>query len=123
MREPQASMFGMNIWGLGPILHARNNDGGFVIGGAGIRARPAINADVRFNPGTGNGFIILQTGNRALASDLVSEWTFWEIGKRDLFLMKNAIGPMLKYIAARWLIILVVSLVTAWKSRIRRNRL
>lgn len=122
MREPQASMFGMDIWGLGPILHAPNNDGGFVIGGAGIRARPAINADVRFNPGTGNGFIALQTGNRALASDLASEWTFWETGKRDLFLMKNAIGPMLKYIATGWLVILVISLILPWQIRRRRNR-
>jgi len=120
MREPQASMYGMDIWGLGVILHAPNNDGDFVVGGAGIRARPAVNADVRFNPGTGNGFVILQTGNRALASDLASEWTFWETGKRDLFLMKNAIGPMLKYMAGGWLVILMVSLVFGW--RIKRAR-
>lgn len=114
MREPQASMIGMDIWGLGAILHAANNDGDFVIGGAGLRARPAINADARLNPATGNGFVILQTGNRALASDLASEWTFWETGKRDLFLMKNAIGPMIKSIVGGWLVILIISLVLGW---------
>ena len=40
MREPHASVMGMSIWGMGPILLAPNNSGGFVIGGAGIRARP-----------------------------------------------------------------------------------
>ncbi len=122
MREPQASMFGMDFWGLGAILHAPNKNGDFVIGGAGIRARPAINADVRLNPASGNGIVVLQTGNRALASDLASEWTFWETGKRDLFLMKNAIGPMLKYIITGWLVILVFSLVLPWQMRRRRNR-
>ena len=82
MREPHASVMGMSIWGMGPILLAPNNSGGFVIGGAGIRARPAINADVRINPATQNGIVVLQTGNRALATDLASEWTFWETGKR-----------------------------------------
>lgn len=114
MRQPQASMFGMDIWGLGAILHAPNNNDDFVIGGAGLRASPAINADARLNPTTGNGFIILQTGNRALASDLASEWTFWETGKRDLFMMKNAIGPMIKHIVSGWLVILIISMVLGW---------
>ena len=117
MREPHASVMGMSIWGMGPILLAPNNSGGFVIGGAGIRAKPAINADVRINPATQNGIVVLQTGNRALATDLASEWTFWETGKRDLMMMRAAGGTMARSIAVGWLTIVVGILLLAWRMR------
>lgn len=118
-REPHASVMGMDIWGLGDILLAPNKAGGFVIGGAGIRAKPAINADVRINPATGNGIVILQTGNRALATDLASEWTFWETGKLDLMLVQASADSIVRIIAAGWLSILVASLMAGWWSRRR----
>ncbi|MFP6597127.1 MAG: hypothetical protein VCC01_06695 [Candidatus Hydrogenedentota bacterium] len=88
-------------------------------GGAGIRAKPAINADVRINPATGNGIVILQTGNRALATDLESEWTFWETGRLDLMLVQASADSIVKIIAADWLSILVASLMAGWWSRRR----
>ncbi|MFP6617598.1 MAG: serine hydrolase domain-containing protein [Candidatus Hydrogenedentota bacterium] len=118
-REPHASVMGMDIWGLGDILLAPNKAGGFVIGGAGIRAKPAINADVRINPATGNGIVILQTGNRALATDLASEWTFWETGRLDLMLVQASADSIVRIIAAGWLSILVASLMAGWWSRRR----
>ncbi len=117
MQEPHASVMGMDIWGLGPILLAPNGSGGFVIGGAGIRAKPAINADIRINPATGNGVVALQTGNRALATDLASEWTFWETGKRDLMMMRAAGDSMKNNILGGWLTIIVISLTLGWRSR------
>ncbi len=117
MQEPHASVMGMSIWGMGPILLAPNESGGFVIGGAGIRAKPAINADVRINPATGNGIVMLQTGNRALATDLASEWTFWETGKRDLMMMRAAGGTMTNNIVLGWLAVLVASLLLGWRMR------
>ncbi|MBN4046841.1 beta-lactamase family protein [bacterium AH-315-P07] len=118
-REPHASVMGMDIWGLGDILLAPNEHGGFVIGGAGIRARPAINADVRINPATGNGVVILQTGNRALATDLASEWTFWETKKLDLMQVRAAAESIVNNIAAGWIVILFISLLFAWQARKR----
>lgn len=117
MQEPHASVMGMDIWGMGPILLAPNNSGGFVIGGAGIRAKPAINADVRINPATRNGIVVLQTGNRALATDLASEWTFWETGRRDLMMMRAAGETMKNNIVLGWLVILVASLLLGWWMR------
>jgi len=116
-REPHASVMGEDIWGLGDILFAPNKAEGFVIGGAGIRAEPAINADVRINPATGNGVIILQTGNRALATDLASEWTFWETGKLDLMLVRASVNSIKTNVLTGWLVIFSVSLMVAWRMR------
>ena len=66
MRRPHASSFGADIWGLGTMLYAPNNSGGFVIGHDGNN-EPAINTAARLDPSTGDGIIILETGNKLLA--------------------------------------------------------
>ena len=83
MREPHASIQGMDIWGLGTILFAKTDNGNFIIGHDG-KSTPPINTAVRLNPQTGNGVIILETGNSLLATKLASEWVFWKTGKVDL---------------------------------------
>ena len=82
MRKPLASQFGQEIWGLGTMLYAPNGVGGFVVGHDGNN-EPAINTAVRLNPATGNGIVILETGNRLLATRLAGEWVFWETGNLD----------------------------------------
>ena len=67
MRQPHASEMGMDIWGLGTMLFVRNDDGGFVIGHDGSN-EPAINTTARLNPVTADGIVILETGNRLLAT-------------------------------------------------------
>jgi CubicO group peptidase (beta-lactamase class C family) len=83
MRIPQAQQFGLDIWGLGTVLYAPMRTGGFVIGHDGSNA-PAINTALRFDPDSGDGVIVLATGNVRLASDAAGEWTFWRTGKLDL---------------------------------------
>jgi CubicO group peptidase (beta-lactamase class C family) len=83
MREPHASIQGLDIWGLGTILFAKTDNGNFIIGHDG-KSTPPINTAVRLNPQTGNGVIILETGNSLLATKLASEWVFWKTGKVDL---------------------------------------
>ena len=83
MRKPHASIQGMDIWGLGTILYAKTDNGNFIIGHDG-KSTPPINTAVRLNPQTGNGVIILETGNPLLATKLASEWVFWKTGKVDL---------------------------------------
>jgi hypothetical protein len=55
MWRPQASKSGDDIWGLGTILYADNNE-------------PAINTSARLNPATGNDIVILETGKPLLAT-------------------------------------------------------
>ncbi len=83
MRAPQASQYGAEIWGLGTILYASNNAGGYVVGHDGNNA-PAINTAARFDPATGDGIVLLETGNELLASRIAGDWIFWRFGNIDL---------------------------------------
>ena len=83
MRKPQARRFGIEIWGLGAVLYAPSPSGGFVIGHDGSNA-PAINTTLRFDPDSGDGIVVLLTGNVRLASEIGGAWTFWHTGKLDL---------------------------------------
>ncbi len=81
MRKPHARQFGADIWGLGVILYAPY-EGDFVIGHDGSNT-PAINTTARVNPVTGDGIVILESGNTSLASALGGEWVFWKTGYVD----------------------------------------
>ena len=83
MRKPEAQQYGADIWGLGAVLYAPNRSGDFVIGHDGDNG-PAINTAVRFDPATGDGIVLLETGSRLLATKLAGEWVFWSVGKVDV---------------------------------------
>ena len=79
MRAPEACLFGMPVWGLGPTLYAPNGAGGFVIGHDGAND-PAINTTARLDPATGDGLIVLGTGSATLAREIGGEWLYWQTG-------------------------------------------
>ena len=110
MREPHASTMGMDIWGLGTILYAATENGDFIIGHDG-KSTPPINTTVRLNPQTGNGIIILETGNPLLATKLASEWVFWKTGKVDLTLFTMQKDNMVSTIGKGWLAIIIFTII------------
>lgn len=116
MRRPHASQFGADIWGLGTILYAPNNAGSFVIGHDGNND-PAINTAARLDPATGNGIIILETGNRLLATELAGEWVYWRTCNVDFFTITIESGTLLKTLAAGWAAIILLALIFGWRSR------
>lgn len=79
MRHPQAFLFGMPVWGLGETLYVPNGAGSYVIGHDGNNY-PAINTTARVDPATGDGILVLETGNATLAREIGGEWTFWRRG-------------------------------------------
>jgi CubicO group peptidase (beta-lactamase class C family) len=83
MRKPQARQYGIGIWGLGTILYASNDAGGHIVGHDGNNA-PAINTAARFDPASGNGIVVLESGNSTAASEVASEWVFWDTGNVDI---------------------------------------
>jgi CubicO group peptidase (beta-lactamase class C family) len=83
MRRPEANQFGFAIWGLGTVLYAPTKTGSFIIGHDGSNA-PAINTTLRFDPDSGDGIIVLATGNLRLASQIGGEWAFWQAGELDI---------------------------------------
>lgn len=118
MREPHARQYGADIWGLGTILYVPTRTGDFIIGHDGNNT-PAINTSARVNPKTGDGIIILETGNGFLATTLAGEWTFWQAGKPDLFDVLTSIDEVLKALAAGWIVICVFVAGLAWRRRRR----
>jgi CubicO group peptidase (beta-lactamase class C family) len=119
MATPQASLFGIPIWGLGETLYAPNAHGGFVIGHDG-QNYPAINTTARLDPATGNGIIVLTTGSATLARDIGGEWTFWQTGKvcLDTLILFEARNILLIFAAGVLLIVITI----AAASLVRRRR-
>jgi CubicO group peptidase (beta-lactamase class C family) len=120
MWRPHASQFGQDIWGLGVILYASNDQDGFVVGHDGNN-EPAINTAARFNPATGNGIVIFETGRRLLATQLAGEWVFWETGNVDVLALTIAMPRMLRLMGLGSLVILLAVPTIAWLRRRRRR--
>ena len=116
MRRPHASQLGADIWGLGTMLYAGNNAGGFVVGHDGNND-PAINTAARLDPETGNGVVVLETGNRLLATALAAEWLFWRTGNVDFLMLTIEAGNILKVLAAGWIAIILTALIIGWRFR------
>lgn len=122
MWQPTGSLYGQPIWGLGTMLYAGNNIGGFVVGHDGNNG-PAINTAARLNPATGNGIVILETGKPLLATRLASEWVFWETGRVDFLAFKLAVPGMLRWLGWGGLAIFVAVPAIAWGIRRGRRKL
>ncbi len=112
MREPHGFQMGAAIWGLGAILYAPAKSGGFIVGHDGNN-EPAINSAARLDPNTGDGFIILETGNPMLATDLAGEWVWWKAGTADLFVFLSGLQNMIQAIIIGWGVIAFMSFFAA----------
>jgi CubicO group peptidase (beta-lactamase class C family) len=78
MMQPQPGA--RQDWGLGHTLYVANGANGYVVGHDGGNL-PALGHTVRVNPATGNGIVLLISGNLELASQLGDDWVYWETGK------------------------------------------
>src|SRR5262249_43559899 len=114
MRAPHASQFGVEIWGLGTMLYAPNGAGDFIIGHDGNN-EPAINTAVRLAPATGEGIVVLETGNPLLATELAGEWVYWKTGTVDFLAFTMATRSMIRLMIGGWVAIVLASAVIAWR--------
>ena len=122
MRQPHASQMGADIWGLGTMLYVPNGQGDFIIGHDGKR-QPAINSAVRLNPSTGDGIVVLQSGNHLLATIVAGEWVFWQTGTIDFLMFTLVAKKMIATILIGWGVIILTALFIGWRrSRGRRIR-
>lgn len=110
MRYPHAYSMGAAIWGLGSMLFAPNKQEDFIIGHDG-KNEPAINTAFRLNPFTGNGIIILETGSPLLATEIASEWVFWETGNVDLLMFMSSMDESVILIILGWVVIIIFLLL------------
>ncbi len=117
MRQPHASEMGTDIWGLGTMLYAPNNADGYIIGHDGSN-EPAINTAARLDPATGDGIVILSTGNPRLATELAGEWVFWKTGNVDFLTFASRSGDALIAFLIGSVLILGITTATArWLRR------
>jgi len=121
MGTPQATLFGLPVWGLGESLYAPTAGGGFVIGHDG-QNHPAINTTARIDPATGNGIIVLATGSPTVAREIGGEWTFWQTGKVGLDTLILFDAPDILIVFAAGVIVIVVLIAAATLLRRRRAR-
>ena len=121
MQVSEARRLGRDIWGLGPVLYADNNRGGFIIGHDGNN-RPALNHSWRLNPVTGNGIVVMSSGDGSLASRLGDEWTFWETGNVSIAAFAAGAREMVVKIVAGCLVIAAVALLPGLLRRLSLRR-
>jgi CubicO group peptidase (beta-lactamase class C family) len=122
MWRPHAAKYMQDIWGLGTSLYASNNKGGFIVGHDGNRRKPPVNIAARFNPSTGNGVVIFETGTPTLATRLAGEWVFWETGHLDFLAFAMALPGILRVIAIGSLVIVLAIFASAWLMRRKRGK-
>ena len=120
MHRPEGYQYGAEIWGLGVVIYAPNNAGGFIIGHDGSN-EPAINTTARLDPATGDGIVVLATGNRRLATQLGGEWVFWRTGHVDTFTVLMEIQRTLTILLSGWVAIILLGLLCAWGLARRRK--
>jgi len=73
----------------------------FIVGHGGL-AEPAINADVRLDPRSGDGIIVLITGDRGLSPRLAARWVRWKTGRFGLYVLFSLVPAMLRTILGGW---------------------
>lgn len=112
MRQPIANVKGLDIWGAGPMLFAQNGMNDFIIGHGG--RSPMLNSSARLNPATGNGFVMVQTGNKnAFASQMAGKWSLWETGYPDMFMLRHLLPNMVSRVLTGSITIFLISIIMA----------
>ncbi|MEQ5790036.1 beta-lactamase family protein [Muricauda sp. NFXS6] len=120
MQESHWDMMGEAIYGLGTFLYVDVGNDQYIIGHDG-QSNPPINTALRIDPVSGDGIIILETGNPDLATRLASDWVFLKTGKVDTLLFTMLQGKMFNMMGVGVLLITVMVIVIAWWRKRKSN--
>lgn len=118
MREPQAFVMGASIWGTGTMLYAPAGNDDYVFGHDGAND-PALNAALRLNPVSGDGFILLVSGHPSLASDIGAQWVLWQTGKPDFLSTEQALASAVKPLLLGSVLLSLLLIGWWWRQRRR----
>jgi len=116
MRTPEAVLLGLPIWGLGTILYAETDTGDYVFGHGG-QNEPAINSEARLNPDTGDGVIVLVTGDPSLATQLGFLWVIWQTGRPDFLGLEAEVRRMIPWVGLGIVVIVLGTGIGFWRTR------
>lgn len=102
-------------WGLGHTLYGEHSEGNYILGHGG-GAFPASGAEMRVNPVTGNGIVIVGSGTQGLISEIADVWIYWETGKK-IFDIRNVAR---KHLTKALIIFIIGSIaILIWQSKMR----
>lgn len=118
MRAPEASVLGLPIWGLGTVLYASNNRDGFIVGHDGSNT-PAINTSVRLDPATGDGIVLLESGDPGLATAVAGEWVYWKTGNIDFFQISAELRQAIPVMVGGVLVALLAGIAALVVAKLR----
>jgi hypothetical protein len=122
MRKSHWEMMGERIYGLGTMLYVEVENEEDIFGHDG-KSTPPINTAIRINPNTGDGLIILETGNPDLATRLASDWVLLETGKTDTLLFTRLIPKMIRMMVVGLSIITLLSIgLIIWRQKRRKSK-
>ena len=117
IREGHWDVMGEKIYGLGSMLYIDIENNEDIFGHDG-KSTPPINTAIRINPVTGDGIIILETGNPDLATRIAGDWVYLQTGKTDTLLFSMLLGKTIKIaLAGILLIILFLIVVARWRKK------
>jgi CubicO group peptidase (beta-lactamase class C family) len=117
MRASHWDIMGEEIYGLGCMLYIDIEKNEDIFGHDG-KSTPPINTAIRINPATGDGIIVLETGNPDLATKIASDWVFLKTGKLDTLLFPMQLSKMLMIMLVGVLVIIVATIWAAkWRTR------
>ena len=120
MRKSHWDIMGERIYGLGTMLYIDVENGEDIFGHDG-KSTPPINTAIRINPISGDGIIILETGNQNLATRIASDWVFLETGKTDTLLFTMLLEKMEKIIFAGIMFTSVLGIAIGIKRKRRKT--
>ncbi|EAZ80864.1 serine hydrolase domain-containing protein [Algoriphagus machipongonensis] len=105
MAKAETFIGDIEVYGLGPHLYSQNDPNSKIIGHDGS-GNNAINTAARIDLDSKSGIIILETGNRDMASILADEWMFWKAGIADFVVMQRNIPFLLTLLVIGYLLII-----------------
>lgn len=114
MQDTFGSFMGKATYGTGAGVYGQDQEGNWIIGHDGGN-RPAINTTVRINTYSGDGIIVLSSGSFSLASEIGSEWVYWQFGTLDIMAVITPVRQNLTPIGVGALVILIVSFVLTYR--------
>ena len=117
LRETHWDIMGEGIYGLGCMLYIDIENNEDIFGHDG-KSTPPINTAMRINPVTGDGIIILETGNPDLATRVASDWVFLKTGKVDTLLFTMLLGEITTILIIGVLLIWIFVIGTGiWRKK------
>lgn len=120
MRETHWDIMGEGIYGLGCMLYIGIENSEDIFGHDG-KSNPPINTAIRIKPVSGDGIIVLETGNSDLATRIASDWVFLETNKTDTLLFTILLPKMIKIIVIGLLVIVIILTTIGIKRKKRKN--